>query len=95
MTEYVCNGAGGEGGGGLPATLPPGSTETGAWAAGGEDFVAASFAIPLEAAPVESEIVPVGGPVPGKCDDGQGEAASAANPEAEPGVFCLFTGQSR
>ncbi len=91
--EYVCNGAGG-GGGGFPAVLPPGATETGAWASmvEGEEFTAASFAIPLEEAPAETAIVPVAGPVPANCDDGEGEAPSAENPEADPGVFCVFVG---
>jgi len=29
--------------------------------------------------------------VPATCDNGSGEAASAANPEADPGFLCIFT----
>jgi Collagen triple helix repeat (20 copies) len=51
---YACNGSGGSGGGGLPAILPAGKTETGTWvaqtSAGGAGYVPISFTIPLAAA---------------------------------------------
>lgn len=54
-TAFVCNGkAGGGGQAGLPATLPSGKTETGAWALGTDDgpsVVPITFNIPLAEAP--------------------------------------------
>ncbi len=83
---------------GFTETLPPGKTETGSWALqplNGEGVIGISFPIPLAAPPANEnvEIVPVGGK-PAECDNGTGEDPSAANPEADPGHFCVFTGGS-
>ena len=79
---------------GFTDTLPPGKTETGAWAV---DFNAASivgisFPIPLAAnlPNTKTKPVQVGALVPAECDNGTAPAASAANPEADPGWLCVF-----
>jgi hypothetical protein len=48
-----------------------------------------SFSLPLEAAPSPKIVRET---VPDECDDGEGEPASAANPEADPGFLCIFNG---
>ncbi|HEX5610071.1 MAG TPA: hypothetical protein VFX45_08270 [Solirubrobacterales bacterium] len=77
-------------------TLPSGKTETGIWSAAfTTDYGAAasiSFSIPL-AAPLDGQHVKkvgVGKTPPAECDNGSGEAPSAANPEADPGFLCVF-----
>jgi hypothetical protein len=77
-------------------TLPSGQTETGTWSGAftTEYGTAApiSFSIPLAAALDGGHVkkVGVGKPTPAECDDGSGEASSAANPEADPGFLCVF-----
>lgn len=77
-------------------TLPSGETETGTWSgAFTTDYggaVPISFSIPL-AAPLDGSHVKkvgIGVSPPAQCDDGTGEAASGANPEADPGFLCVF-----
>jgi Collagen triple helix repeat (20 copies) len=77
-------------------TLPSNETEAGAWGgwSGLEPESGAwvvSFSIPLAAALDGSHVISV--PNNGEnesCDDGAGEAASVANPEADPGYLCVF-----
>jgi hypothetical protein len=94
--QEICNGA--EGAAGNPwapeSQLPTGATETGTWAMAfnEEGATPISFAVPL-AAPLDSShalIVGEGEAAPAECDDGEGEAASAANPEADSGYLCVF-----
>lgn len=90
--SYACNGKTGS-----PWTpdnvLPKGATETGAWNVQKGTETALSFPIrlaaPIDAAAhiiiVEEETTP-----PAECDNGEGEAASAFNPEADEGYLCIF-----
>lgn len=91
-TTFACNGTTG-----FTKTLPSGKTETGSWVttenASGQQATA-SFAIPL-AAPLDEDhvaFVAKEAPVPAECDNGEGEAASPANPEADAGYLCVFAG---
>jgi hypothetical protein len=78
-------------------TLPSGETETGAWGGSGDPesesgVATVSFAIPLAGPLDEAHVAKV--PNEGEnenCDDGSGEAASVANPEADPGYLCVFS----
>ena len=94
-TTYACTGKEGS-----PWTaggkLPPGKTETGAYAVSrtvtaGNEFpvTAISFPIPLETPPAEFAIVAVGETPPPGCGSG-----SAAKPEALPGNLCIFEGEA-
>ena len=82
---------------GFTATLPPGETETGAWGGIVDNELevlidSVSFPIPL-ASPIPGanvKAIKKGEAIPAECDDGEGEAASAGNPEADPGWFCVF-----
>ncbi|HEY5815255.1 MAG TPA: hypothetical protein VIS95_02835 [Solirubrobacterales bacterium] len=76
--------------------LPSGKTETGSWGGlfdANEAFLTSiSFALPLAAdiAIANVKAVPKGGTPSASCDDGAGEASSAANPEADAGFLCIF-----
>jgi hypothetical protein len=95
VKSYVCNGfegEGGSGGGGVPVSLPEGSTETGDWSFftsdPGEESVALapiSFNIPLTA-PLNGahvEFVTPAGPTP-NCP------GTAAEPQAASGFLCVY-----
>jgi hypothetical protein len=101
-TTVACNGLkgapGADGQTGFTATLPPGETEYGTWALVKSELgelSAVSFVVPL-AAPLDSshvKFIKTGEePVPSVCDDGEGTAPSAENPEADPGYLCAFAG---
>jgi hypothetical protein len=91
---FVCNGTEGEGGsGGLPETLPPGATETGAWSIYVEGSVhpefertAVSFNVPLSAAPAW-KIVP---PPPAANPDPVHCPGTVENPKAASGWVCFY-----
>jgi hypothetical protein len=53
-----------------------------------------SFPIPLSAPIPASNVkkIAVEATPPAECDNGAGEAASAENPEADPGYLCVFVG---
>jgi hypothetical protein len=92
-TTYACNGSPWTVGG----TLPQGATLTGAYGTNYDPTIgtvtAIEFNVPLVAAigtPANIHIIDDGDPVPGGCDDGAGDPASAANPEADSGHFCLY-----
>lgn len=77
--------------------LPSGETLTGAWAASpssgpGAQLLPISFPIPLSTGGIggATSIVPLGGPVPPECDNGTAPAPSPGNPEADPGILCVF-----
>jgi hypothetical protein len=90
-TAYACNGAGGSGGGGLPATLPPGATETGAWTFVTkeleEQFVLIGWPIPLASSDISkiqfgAVTAVAGNPhCPG----------TVTEPAADPGYLCSYT----
>jgi hypothetical protein len=77
---------------GFTATLPPGKTETGSWAAhihaeAEEDYVPISFNIPL-AAPIEAaHAIRVGSTGNGSTCPG-----TAVEPKAEEGYLCVYEG---
>lgn len=74
--------------------LPSGATEVGTWAdaVSGFDVVPISWSIPLgKFDPTKFVIVQEGEANP-SCDDGVSPAASAENPEADPGFLCVFVG---
>ncbi len=79
-------------------TLPPGETETGTFGGlSGESFFMApvSFSIPLAAELDAAHVkgIKLSGTPPAECEDaGHPGAASAANPEAQPGYLCVFVG---
>jgi hypothetical protein len=81
-------------------TLPAGSTETGAWSGVAPkevvEQISISFPIPL-ASPLSFftnvKIIPAGETAPAECDNETGTAASAENPEADPGFLCIFVAQ--
>lgn len=81
-------------------TLGSGKTETGGWGGkiagnveGQFDLWAISFPIPLTAPLDENHVIRVlTGETKAECDNGTGEAPSAANPEADPGYLCVFQG---
>jgi Collagen triple helix repeat (20 copies) len=88
--------AGPQGSAGSPwtagGTLPPGETETGAWAyqvgAAGGIQVPLSFSIPLEAAiPSANVHFVAASPAPEGCADG-----TAQDPQADPGHLCVYRG---
>jgi hypothetical protein len=94
-TTYACNGKTGSpwtAGG----TLPSGSTETGAWSSYFTvlDAITASFPIPLaeEINSAHVKVVAAAATPPAECDNGELPAPSVANPEADPGYICVFTG---
>jgi hypothetical protein len=105
VETFACNGLEGEQGEageeGSPwtagGTLPPGATETGTWGGSftNEDLLPATFSIPLAAPitdlPSHAPVVPPDGNN-ANCDDGVAPPASASNPEADPGYFCVFVG---
>ncbi|HEX5610067.1 MAG TPA: hypothetical protein VFX45_08250 [Solirubrobacterales bacterium] len=75
-------------------TLPSNATETGTWGSffNAEDLVPLSFSVPL-AAPLDAahvKVVGEGETAPADCDNGTGDAASPANPEADAGFLCVF-----
>lgn len=78
-------------------TLPSGQTETGTWGEvfESEDLATTTFSIPLGAALDAAHVkrVNVGDSVPAECNNGSGDAPSAANPEADPGFLCVFAGK--
>ena len=104
-TTYLCNGVEGEPGAqGEPwtagGTLPPGATETGAWAEKiteieGETFGYAplSFQIPLAATLDSAHVISVTGAVaPPECENPDSSGlAGAENPEADPGYLCVYS----
>jgi len=75
-------------------TLPKGATETGTWSVESGKLAPISFPIRLGAQiPGENTIkIAEGATPPAECDDGEGEAPSASNPEADEGYLCIFTG---
>jgi hypothetical protein len=82
---------------GFTETLPSDKTETGAWLGtirpGATNSVPVSFPIPLEEGidAANTHIVAKGEtPVNAACDDGVGTPSGPANPEADPGNFCVF-----
>ncbi len=92
-TTLICNGKKGTNGQtGFTEKLPPGKTEVGTWSIGNghendQQRVPISFTIPL-ASPIAGtnvHFISVGGSDP-KCD------GTAANPEADPGHLCVYTG---
>jgi hypothetical protein len=93
-TTFACNGKdgiGGGGGGGLPATLGTGETETGTFAYNAEQegaFLPISFNVPLSAALDASHVIfaPAFGtnPDPTHCP------GNASTPEASSGYLCLY-----
>ncbi|HEY2478876.1 MAG TPA: collagen-like protein [Solirubrobacterales bacterium] len=97
-TAYACNGeAGGGGGGGYPATLPSGSSETGAWEVQGENGLVSgassltmiSFPLQLAAAPTETIQI--------DSDSTPDEIAKCGGSAPEPsatvaGILCLYSG---
>jgi hypothetical protein len=90
--SYVCNGE--EGSPWLAGgTLPKGATETGTWLVVKGQLSSISFPIPLAASIPGTNVVPIGegATPPSECDDGEGAAASAENPEADEGFICIFT----
>jgi hypothetical protein len=109
VKKFVCSGAkGSPGTPGTPGpqgspwtaggTLPPGSTETGAWATPyftEESFVPVTFAIPMAEEISPEHVVRVPGSGASKeaeCNDGVAPEPSAAHPEAKPGYLCIFEG---
>jgi hypothetical protein len=85
--KYVCNGLTG-----FTDTLPSKKTETGAWSVGpasgaGALFSALSFNIPLSEAPEELVFLELG---EGETEDCPG---TAEDPEAAPGLLCVYTSQ--
>ncbi|HVD41958.1 MAG TPA: hypothetical protein VNC16_13270 [Solirubrobacterales bacterium] len=103
-TTVACNGVkGADGAAGLPATLPSGESEYGAYSTGlagdGESgpaiapaFVSFSFNIPLSEKP---KWVWVNGAGTGVFANSQGTIedcdGSAAEPEADPGFLCIYS----
>jgi hypothetical protein len=91
--KEICNGQDGETG--FAETLPPGKSETGVWAGTVHEVGVApiSFAEPL-AAPIseaDTKIIPEGGVPPSDCENpGHAGAASVENPEAKPGLLCIY-----
>jgi hypothetical protein len=92
---FVCNGTegeGGGGGGGLPETLPPGATETGAWSIYVEgstqeyERTAVSFNVPLDAVPTW-EIIP---PPPADNPDPVHCPGTVQDPKAAGGWICFY-----
>jgi hypothetical protein len=80
----------------LDGTLPSGATETGIFYAydydgNQQESAPVSFNVPLPGV-IDSSHVALG-PSPA-CDDEELPAASAANPEADPGYFCVFPSAS-
>jgi hypothetical protein len=77
-------------------TLPVGATETGSWelpAGPAGSTTAVSFPIPLAAELDNGHFfyVPKGGTPPAECENAaHAGTASPANPEAEPGYFCIY-----
>lgn len=82
--EEVCNGETG-----FTETLPSEKTETGTWAAvvSGEAFAPVSFSIPLEAVIPAANVHKTG-------DVGFASSCegTAADPQADPGHLCVYTG---
>lgn len=98
-TTNVCSGSPWTAGG----TLPAGQTETGSYSVtsasgtgalfGVLEVSSITFNIPLAAELDGSHVILVTGAVPDECEDsGNAEAASTANPEADPGYLCVFQG---
>jgi hypothetical protein len=93
--QELCNGeAGTPGSPWAPENeLPEGATETGVWISGFFEFATAaaiSFPVPLAEPLDAAHVKTVTGTPPAECDDGEGEAASAENPEADSGYLCVF-----
>lgn len=97
--DDVCDGEDGETG--FTETLPSGETEKGAWyavAGSTEEFgsfpavTVVDYSIPLATTLSGASVIFVKAAEtpPANCDDGEGEAASAENPEADPGKLCVF-----
>ena len=85
----ICNGLDGESG--FTEVLPPGETETGAWAFGpadaeGAEMISFSYNIPLEEAIPTANIhyVKATGTKPAECQ------GSATEPTAAPGHLCIY-----
>jgi Collagen triple helix repeat (20 copies) len=96
---FACDGAGGSGGG-YPETLPSGHSMTGYWEVLGDAAVhvnigteaavaTISFPLPLASAPTETVLIPAGGGTEEQEDKCPG---NNENPEATPGVLCLYQG---
>ena len=98
-TALACNGAKGLQGkeGNIPATLLPGHTETGTWAAAGPAdgppglfkgsiYAPISFTIPLATAPKVNIVESGKGKGGGTCPT----SSELAKPEAEEGNLCIF-----
>ena len=95
---YACNGSGG-GGGGLPAVLPKGKTETGVWSVtpntsiveneNNEGLASISFTIPLAAALPEANVIFEPHGYEGK--EGEECPGNAAAPKAAEGFLCVYT----
>lgn len=102
IKKFACNGKEGSPwpGGGI---LPPGATLTGAWSmtldqpgfspGEGAGATAISFPIQLKEAKGEAnvKVVPIAGTAPAECENPEHEgAATAKNPEADPGFLCIY-----
>jgi hypothetical protein len=92
-TAYACNGAGGSGGGGFPATLPAEATETGTWnfTYSGNRYSTISFPIPLSDAAAASASTHYGLISRNGGGDGGPCLGSVAEPTAVPGALCIYT----
>jgi hypothetical protein len=89
---FACNGGGT--GGGFPATLPSGSTETGLWSVSAADVVVPgtvlttlSFNIPLEARPTKAVLITSSSPSEEETEECPGTVAA---PEAKAGFLCVY-----
>lgn len=92
-TTYACNGKEGAGGGGVPATLPAGKSETGTWWMVGDGeteflFAPISFPIPLSEADAAGTQIAFWKEAAGK--ENPNCPGSTLNPKAEPGYLCVY-----
>jgi Collagen triple helix repeat (20 copies) len=77
-------------------TLPAGATETGTWYSveGSRDAVGFNVPLAKEIESTEVVVVPPTGTVPNECENSAHTgAASNANPEASPGILCIYQNQ--
>jgi hypothetical protein len=74
--------------------LPSGATEVGAWSdlIFTQDFIPISWSVPLGAFDPTKVVILGEGETDPRCDNEEGQAPSAENPEADPGFLCVFVG---